>query len=179
MRISPKISVSPTPRKNSRADCDSALTVCVSRRARVLIAGSAPLRGAHARSTQRCATEWRAPSDDACLIFIRHLVAFGRRLVAREGRDHFRHRRVEARLLLDLDHEALLHALVVALAHEHLALDALDLDVLERRPELGGLDAARLRDAGLEHLHALPLLALERVGVGVVLLLPRRHELVV
>src|SRR5215475_1406871 len=150
MRIRPKIKVSPTPRKNSNADSDSALTSCVRKNASVLT-----------------------------LVGERHRVAGRRRGVAREGGDDLRHRRVEARLLDDLDHEALLHPLVIALAHEHLALDALDLDVLQRRPELVGLDAARLGDAGVEHLHALPLLALEGVGQRVVFLLPRRHELVV
>src|SRR4051812_20040651 len=120
MRIRPKISVRPTPRKNSRADCDSALTDCVNRRASVLI-GKRP---------------------DACclrLVLEGHGVAAGRRAVAWEGGDYLGHRRVEARLLDHLDHEALLHALVVALADVHLALDALDLDVLERGPQLGGL----------------------------------------
>src|SRR5205823_215198 len=102
-----------------------------------------------------------------------------RRALAREGGDHRRHRRVESRLLDDLDHEALLDALVIALADIHLALDALDLDVLERRAQLAGLDAARLDDAGFEHLHALPLLALEGIGISTVLLLPQSDELVV
>src|SRR5712671_8120246 len=111
-------------------------------------------------------------SRGTSLIFERHGVALRRRAAAGKRGDHLRHRRVEALLLDHLDHEALLHALVIALADLHLALDALDFDVLERRAQLGGLDAARLGDAGLEHLHALPLLALESVGNGAMFLLP-------
>jgi hypothetical protein len=33
--------------------------------AKPFIAGSAPLRGAHVMSTQKSATQWRAPSKDA------------------------------------------------------------------------------------------------------------------
>src|SRR5882757_1915298 len=120
-----------------------------------------------------------AMSRGTSLIFERHGVALRRRAAAGERGDHLRHRRVETLLLDHLDHEALLHALVIALADMHLTFDALDLDVLERRAQLAGLDAARLDDAGLEHLHALPLLALEGIGNGAVLLLPQRDELVV
>src|SRR5215470_2721693 len=76
--------------------------------------------------------------------------------------------------------EALLDALVVTLAHVNPALQIVDDQVLKRRSQLVGLDAAGLGNAGLEHPLALPLLAFELVGhLTAVLLLPKLDELLV
>src|SRR5690348_17027761 len=86
----------------------------------------------------------------------------------------------KALLLGGFEDKALLSALVVTLAHMHLALDVVDRQILERRSQLVGLDAPGLGDAGLEHPLTLPLLALELVGhLAAVLLLPKLDKLLV
>ena len=108
-----------------------------------------------------------------------HLAAGRRDLIGREGRDQFGDRRLEALLVHHLHHVALLHPLMVARAHRHLALDAGDRQTFQRRPQLVGIDAASLLDAGRQNLAGLPLLAFEHVRHDAVFLLPECHELLV
>src|SRR5262249_13318874 len=174
MRMMPKISVRPTPRKNSRAACDSALTPWVRRNASVdmrpALTGS--WRG---HDPYRWRGRTRCPS-----VVIRHLVARWRRALGWQRCDDLGHRMGIPVPVGGFEDEALLDALVVALAHEHLALDVVDHHVLERWPQFVSLDAAGLGDAGLEHPLALPLLALGLVGhLPAVLLLPELDELLV
>src|ERR1700722_14784037 len=100
MRMMPKIRGSPTPRKNNNAACDSALTLWVTKKP--------------SRSTGRAA---------AFSILERHLVASGDGLLAREGGDDLGHRIGEAFGLDQLDHDAALNVLVVALADRDMTLD--------------------------------------------------------
>src|SRR5215831_11543961 len=58
-------------------------------------------------------------------------------------------------VLADLDDEALVFALVVALAHQHRALDAGDLEALHRRDDLHRLVGARLLERGEQDLEGL------------------------
>src|SRR5581483_10418981 len=114
------------------------------------------------------------------LVVVGRLLAAGRGALARERRDHLGDRGVVPVLLDDLDHEALLHRLMVALAELDLALDALQLDRRQGGAQRLGVGALRLLDPGLDRLHRLPRLALERVGKPpVVLLAPELDELLV
>src|SRR5580704_11151009 len=109
MRMISKIRVSPTPRKNSSAACDSAFRLWVTKKAR------------------RPTVEPRPAS-----ILEGHLVARGNGLVAGEGGDDLRHWVGEPLGLDQLDHGAALHRLVVAFADRDDAIDVVDLDRLQR-----------------------------------------------
>src|ERR1700687_4203549 len=106
-RMMPKISVSPQATKKRIAACDSALRHCV--RAKLTKSKSAAV-GA--------------------------LPAIRRDLLARIDLHDLADRLGEILVLGHLDHEALILALVVALAHLDRALDAGDLEVLHRRDDL-------------------------------------------
>src|SRR5438128_1372264 len=108
MRMIPKIRVSPTPRKNSRAACDSALTLWVTRNETNDTAGP---RGAS--------------------ILVCHLVAGRRGLIAREGRDDLRYRIGKSLGFRQLDHGAALDCLMIAFTDRDRALDVVDLDSLQ------------------------------------------------
>src|ERR1700724_3442509 len=111
IRMMPKISVRPTPRKNSSAACDSALTDWVRRKAKGLMARAC--RGeAHVK-------QWWGRWTS---ILVGRLVACRRGAVARERGDHLGHRRVEPWLPDHPHHEAPLHALGIAFPHDTLAL---------------------------------------------------------
>src|SRR5438874_345886 len=156
MRMMPKISVSPTPRKNSSAACDSALRLWVTKKPRRSTVGPQP------------------PS-----ILEGHLVAGGDGLLAREGGDDLRHRIREALGLHQLDDGAALHPLMVALADRDMPLDVLDCDRLQRLAQRIGLGALGLLDPGGQDLQRLPLLAFVVVGNGTVFLLPDCDEFLV
>src|SRR6185312_1074712 len=108
MRMIPKISVSPTPRKNSNAACDSALALSVTRNER--------------NDTAR-------PREAS--ILVSHLVTGGRGLLAGEGSDDLRHRIRVPLLLHQLDDRAALDRLMVAFADRHRTLDVVDRDGLQ------------------------------------------------
>src|SRR6185437_1929445 len=93
----------------------------------------------------------RTAATRSPLTLIRHLPAGGGDLVRRKCRDQFRHRVRETFLPRHLHHEPLLHRLVIAGAHRDLALDAVERDRLQRRPQLIGVDAAGLLDPGGQH----------------------------
>src|SRR5690349_20450576 len=100
MRMIPKIRVSPTPRKNSRAACDRALTLWVTR------------NDANDTAVQPGAS-----------IRVRHLIAGRRGLVAGEGGDDLRYRIGEPLGFHQLDHGAVLYCLMIAFADRDMALD--------------------------------------------------------
>src|SRR5271154_5416033 len=91
IRMIPKISVSPTPRKNSSAACDNAFRHCTSRNANVSM--------------------WRS-------VGVFHLLAGRRHLVGLVGGDHLGNRMFHAGFFDHLDDEALLFRLMVAGAHD-------------------------------------------------------------
>src|SRR5262245_58153534 len=174
MRMMPKISVRPTPRKNSRAACESALTPWVSRSA------SVDMRPTLAGSWAAPMTPIGAMTGRRISIVVRHLVAGWRRALRRQRRNDLWHRMRKAVLLGGFEDEALLHTLVITLAHKHFALDVVDGQVFERCAQLVGLDAAGLGDTGLEYPLTLPLLALKLVGdQPAMFLLPKLDELLV
>src|SRR5260221_6349484 len=107
-RMMPKISVSPQATKKRIAACDSALRHCV----RAKLTKSKP-SGAVAA-----------------------LAAVRRDLLARIDLHDLADRLGEILVLRHLHHEALVLALVVALAHLDRALDAGDFEVLHRRDDL-------------------------------------------
>src|SRR5260221_3867548 len=107
-RMMPKISVSPQATKKRIAACDSALRHCV----RAKLTKSKP-SGAVAA-----------------------LAAVRRDLLARIDLHDLADRLGEILVLRHLHHEALVLALVVALAHLERALDARHLEVLHRRDDL-------------------------------------------
>src|SRR5262245_47666766 len=88
------------------------------------------------------------PARGASPIAVAGAPAIRRRRVARIDLDDLAHRLGELLVLGDLHHEALVLALVVALAHEHRPLDAGDVEPLHRRDDLHRLGRARLLDGG-------------------------------
>src|SRR5436190_18233730 len=126
--------------------------------------------GLHAIGLARRTSKAAGGSRPASVV-VGGLLAGGRRALTWEGRDHLGDRRVVAVLLHYLDHEALLYGLVIAIAELDLALDAVELDRLEGGTQRAGICAVGLLDAGLDHLHRLPGLAVECVGQGAVVLL--------
>src|SRR5262245_60861155 len=174
MRMMPKISVRPTPRKNNRAACESALTPWVSRSA------SVDMRPMLAGSWVVPMTPIGARAGGPTSIVVRHLVAGWRRALCRQRCNDLRHRMRIAFFLGGLEDEALLHALVITLAHMHFAFDIVDRQVFERHAQLIGFDAAGLGDTGLEHPLALPLFPLKLVGdLPAVFLFPQFDKLLV
>src|ERR1700722_70598 len=126
MRMIPKFSVRPTPRKNTNAACDRALRHWVMRKPRKSISvqrdhGIAPSREGRGR------IGWAARSA-----IEGHLPAGWGDFVAWIGRKDLRHGSLEALLLHDLHHVAALHGLVVAGADGDVALDGIHSHCLER-----------------------------------------------
>src|SRR5262245_7720781 len=139
MRMMPKIRVSPTPRKNNSAACDSAFRLSVTSKAARSTAGEAPL------------------------LLEGLLVARRRGLFAWIRCHNLRHR---LRKVLALDrphHEAVLHRLMVAFAHRDTALDVVDRDGFERVMERHCVGALGLLDRRGEDLQGLPLLTFKSV----------------
>src|SRR6266850_7133817 len=147
-RMMPKISVRPQATKKRIAACDSALRHCV--RAKLT---KSKLSGAVAA-----------------------LAAVGRDLLARIDLYDLTDRLGEILGLGHLDHEALVLALVVALAHLDRALDAGDLEVLHRRDDLHRLVGLRLLDPREQHHQRLVHLAVGPVGQLVRVFLAERLE---
>src|SRR6185295_746024 len=113
-------------------------------------------------------------------VVVGHFVAGRCRALGRQRGDNLGHRMRIPLLFGGFEDEALLNALVVTLAHMHLALDVVDRQILKCRSQLVGLDTAGLGDAGLEDPLTLPLLTLELIGhLTAVLLLPELDELLV
>src|SRR6476469_9742647 len=180
MRMMPKINVSPTPKKDSNAACDSSLTLWLRRKASVLMGRRGGVLGLACNRPCPRDEQGRTGRLKPTSVVVGGLLAAGRGALTREGRDHLGDRRIEAVLLDHLDHEPLLHSLVIAVAELDLALDAVELDRLESGAQRRRVHAVRLLDAGLDHLHRLPCLAFEGVGQrAAVLLAPELDELLV
>src|SRR5580704_12925210 len=140
MRMIPKIKVRPTPRKNSSAACDSALRLCVTKKASRVNPHPPPRTTIPGRMHSRRS------------VFESHLVASWRCLVTGVGRDDLRHRVGEPVRLHELDDVAGLHRLMIAFADGDMTLDVVDRDRFERAAQGGGVGTAGLLDAGGQHL---------------------------
>src|SRR2546423_30289 len=136
MRMMPKMSVRPQAMKKRIAACDSALRHC----ARTKLANSKTSGAVGA------------------------LAAVRRDLFPRIHLHQLAHRLGEALVRRDLDDEALVLALVVALSHLDRALDARHLEVLHRAHDLHRLVRPPLLDGGEENHQRLVHLAVGPVG---------------
>src|SRR5262249_33958732 len=118
MRMMPKISVSPHAMKNRIEACESALRHCARMKPSQFIGCLVRRRAAG------CPAGSEPPALEVSPVAVAGAPAIRRRHLARIDLDDLADRLGELLVLGDLHHETLVLALVVALAHQHRALDA-------------------------------------------------------
>src|SRR5215475_10650613 len=154
MRMMPKISVSPHAMKNRIEACESALRHCARMKPNQFIGDLARTRAAGGPAG------YGPPAREASPVAVAGAPAIRRRHLARIDLDDLAHRLGELLALGDLHHEALILALVVALAHQHRSLDAGDVEPLHRPDDLHRLRRARILDGGEQDHQRLVHLAI-------------------